>query len=30
MIDELHVMYIYRKIQVEAATTDLKNTLAYL
>lgn len=24
MIDEFHVMYMYRKIQAEAATTDLK------
>lgn len=24
MIDEFHVMYIYKKIQAEAATTDLK------
>ncbi|MBI0552690.1 DNA-binding protein [Pectobacterium parmentieri] len=24
MIDELHVMYMYREIQAEAATTDLK------
>ncbi|MBN3136819.1 DNA-binding protein [Pectobacterium punjabense] len=24
MIDEFHVIYMYRKIQVEAATTDLK------
>ncbi|MDK1895498.1 DNA-binding protein [Klebsiella sp. K4-172] len=24
MIDEFHVMYMYRKIQSEAATTDLK------
>ncbi|GKW26724.1 DNA-binding protein [Pectobacterium versatile] len=24
MIDEFHVMYMYRKIQVEAATTDIK------
>lgn len=25
MIDEFHVMYMYKKIQAEAATTDLKN-----
>jgi len=25
MIDEFHVMYMYRKMQAEAATTDLKN-----
>lgn len=24
MIDEFHVMYMYRKIQAEAATTDIK------
>ena len=24
MIDEFHVMYMYKKIQAEAATTDLK------
>lgn len=24
LIDEFHVMYMYRKIQAEAATTDLK------
>ncbi|MBD0848819.1 DNA-binding protein [Pectobacterium atrosepticum] len=24
MIDEFHVMFMYRKIQAEAATTDLK------
>ena len=24
MIDEFHVMYMYKKIQVEAATTDIK------
>lgn len=24
MIDEFHVMYMYRKIQAEAATTDMK------
>ncbi|EAX0490830.1 DNA-binding protein [Salmonella enterica] len=24
MIDEFHVMYMYKKIQVEAATTDMK------
>lgn len=24
MIDEFHVMYIYKKIQAEAATTDMK------
>ena len=24
MIDESHVMYMYKKIQAEAATTDLK------
>lgn len=24
MIDEFHVMYMYRKIQSEAATTDIK------
>ncbi len=24
MIDEFNVMYMYRKIQAEAATTDLK------
>ncbi|MGS0635481.1 H-NS family histone-like protein [Citrobacter sp. VF227] len=24
MIDELHVMYMYKKIQAEAATTDIK------
>ncbi|MFJ5320561.1 H-NS family histone-like protein [Pectobacterium parvum] len=24
MIEEFHVMFMYRKIQVEAATTDLK------
>ncbi|AOR59415.1 DNA-binding protein [Pectobacterium parmentieri] len=24
MIDEFHVMYMYREIQAEAATTDLK------
>ncbi|MBZ9583396.1 DNA-binding protein [Klebsiella quasivariicola] len=24
MIDEFHVMYIYKKIQSEAATTDIK------
>ncbi len=24
MIDEFHVMYMYRKIQAEAATSDLK------
>ncbi len=26
MIDEFHVMYMYKKIQAEAATTDMKNT----
>lgn len=25
MIDEFHVMYMYRKIQAKAVTTDLKN-----
>ncbi|AST71579.1 DNA-binding protein [Kosakonia cowanii] len=25
MIDEFYVMYMYKKIQAEAATTDLKN-----
>ncbi|EAQ6245675.1 DNA-binding protein [Salmonella enterica] len=29
MIDEFHVMYMYKKIQAEAATTDMK-TLAQL
>lgn len=24
MIDEFHVMYMYKKIQAEAATTDMK------
>ncbi|ECC2972080.1 DNA-binding protein [Salmonella enterica subsp. enterica] len=24
MIDEFHVMYMYKKIQAEAATTDIK------
>lgn len=24
MIDEFHVMYMYKKIQTEAATTDIK------
>ncbi|CAK9885332.1 MAG: hypothetical protein XXXJIFNMEKO3_01730 [Candidatus Erwinia impunctatus] len=24
MIDEFHVMYMYKKIQVKAATTDMK------
>ena len=24
MIDEFHVMYMYKKIQVEAAATDMK------
>lgn len=24
MIDEFHVMYMYKKIQSEAATTDIK------
>ncbi|MEQ9860445.1 DNA-binding protein [Pectobacterium cacticida] len=24
MIDEFHVMFMYKKIQVEAATTDIK------
>ncbi|HBY4391044.1 TPA: DNA-binding protein [Klebsiella pneumoniae] len=24
MIDEFHIMYMYKKIQAEAATTDIK------
>lgn len=30
MIDEFHVMYMYRKIQSEAATTDIKTLEQFL
>ncbi|MEL8697578.1 DNA-binding protein [Escherichia coli] len=30
MIDEFHVMYMYKKIQAEAATTDLKTLEQFL
>lgn len=30
MIDEFHVMYMYKKIQVEAATTDIKTLEQFL
>ncbi|MEC5343157.1 DNA-binding protein [Brenneria populi] len=30
MIDEFHVMYMYRKIQAEAATTDIKTLEQFL
>lgn len=30
MIDEFHVMYMYKKIQVEAATTDIKTLELFL
>lgn len=30
MIDEFHVMYMYKKIQAEAATTDIKTLEMYL
>ncbi|HAI2423595.1 DNA-binding protein [Escherichia coli] len=30
MIDEFHVMYMYKKIQAEAATTDIKTLEQFL
>lgn len=30
MIDEFHVMYMYKKIQTEAATTDIKTLEQFL
>ncbi|EAA0893961.1 DNA-binding protein [Salmonella enterica] len=30
MIDEFHVMYMYKKIQSEAATTDIKTLEQFL
>lgn len=30
MIDEFHVMYLYKKIQAEAATTDIKTLEQFL
>lgn len=30
MIDEFHVMYMYKKIQAEAATTDMKTLEQFL
>lgn len=30
MIDEFHVMYMYKKIQAEAATTDIKTLELFL
>ncbi|HHT0104533.1 TPA: DNA-binding protein [Raoultella planticola] len=30
MIDEFHVMYMYKKIQAEAATTDMKTLELFL
>lgn len=30
MIDEFHVMYMYKKIQAEAATTDIKTLERFL
>ncbi|QDX96999.1 DNA-binding protein [Pectobacterium carotovorum subsp. carotovorum] len=30
MIDEFHIMYMYRKIQAEAATTDIKTLEQFL
>ncbi|EFK17805.1 hypothetical protein HMPREF9530_05682 [Escherichia coli MS 21-1] len=30
MIDEFHVMYMYKKIQAEAATTDIKTPEQFL
>lgn len=30
MVDEFHVMYMYKKIQAEAATTDIKTLEQFL
>lgn len=30
MIDEFHIMYMYKKIQAEAATTDMKTLEQFL
>ena len=30
MIDEFHVMYMYKKIQAEVATTDMKTLVQFL